>query len=268
MNNSKTNGWLRSRIDLLLDRLGLKLIPTWRIPSLSQATHLSELFRLLKIDCVFDVGANTGQYRDFLRNQVGYQGLIISFEPIPKNAATLRERASHDSLWIIKEYALGAVSGSSSFNIMASTTFSSFLTPDESNTSQFHEQNRIEQTINVKVKRLDDIFPNLCGETKSKRVYLKLDTQGYDLQVIEGGKSILPDIPALQTEASVTPIYSGMPDYVATIRYLEDHGFCASGFFPVTPERVLKLVEFDCIMVNSRYLDEPNDASRQMQAAV
>lgn len=225
----------------------------WRLDLLPQATHLSRLFKLLEIDCVLDVGANIGQYRDFLRIEVGYRGSIVSFEPIPENVEILRKRALSDPMWTIHEYALGAERGVATFNVMTASTFSSFLTPSHSETDQFREQNKIERAISVEVQKLDDVLPALLREIGSGRPFLKMDTQGYDLQVIEGGKTVIQDVAALQTEASVTPIYSGMPDYVTTIRTLEALGFCVSGFFPLQPERVLRLVEFDCYMVNKQF---------------
>ena len=69
---------------------------------------LRNLFAELDIRCVLDVGANKGQYRDFLRSQVDYQGLIISFEPIQKNAVILQDRAKRDNRWFTYPYALGS----------------------------------------------------------------------------------------------------------------------------------------------------------------
>lgn len=232
-------------------RLGFALVPYWRLGSISQEVYLRHLFELLRIDCVVDVGANLGQYRDFLRNRVGYDGLIVSIEPIPDHVDVLRERALRDRKWLIENCALGAASGVAPFNVMKTSVFSSFLAPNRSSTNQFSAQNQIDRTIEVQLKKLDDMLPTLLESTGSKRPYLKLDTQGFDLQVIEGGKAILPQMLALQTEASIIPIYVGMPDYKTTIRTLEELGFRIGGMFPVHPDAVLQLVEFDCHMVNA-----------------
>ena len=55
---------------------------------------------------------------------------------------------------------------------------------------------------------------------------------------------------ALQTEASVIGIYKGMPRYTEIIRYLEERGFDITGLYPVSRDKSLRLVEFDCVMIN------------------
>src|SRR5262245_25394220 len=110
--------------------MGYTVIANWRVERYPEAVFLKKLFRMLEIDCVFDVGANLGQYHDFLRAQVDYEGIIVSFEPIPRYVEFLRNRAKTDSKWIIEGYALGSTAGMAPFNVMASTSFSSFLEPD------------------------------------------------------------------------------------------------------------------------------------------
>ena len=70
------------------------------------------------------------------------------------------------------------------------------------------------------------------------------------LEVLEGARQSLPGILALQSEASVIGIYKGMPGYMETIRYLGDSGFDITGFYPVSRDRSLRLIEFDCVMIN------------------
>jgi FkbM family methyltransferase len=199
---------------------------------------------------VLDVGANVGQYHDFLRDRVLYDGPIISFEPVSRHVDLLRERAHGDGDWHIEGYALGAEDGSLPINVMASDQFSSFLEPDNSRVREFEALNVACHVENVAVRTLDVVLPELQKRLGFGRPYLKLDTQGFDLEVLQGARSSLGGVCALQTEASVIGIYKGMPGYVDTIRYLDGRGFDITGFYPVSRDSSLRLVEFDCVMIN------------------
>jgi FkbM family methyltransferase len=230
--------------------LGYDIVPLREMKERDYALHLRELLAHLEIDCVLDVGANVGQYHDFLRNKVLYEGTIVSFEPVSHHVAALRERAQADSDWHIEAYALGAREGSLSINVMVSDQFSSFLEPDNSQVKDFDGLNVPCRTEAVAVKTVDGVLPVLRERLGFRRPYLKLDTQGFDIEVLEGARHSLPGIPALQSEASVIGIYKGMPGYMETIRYLGGQGFDITGLYPVSRDRSLRLIEFDCVMIN------------------
>lgn len=88
-------------------------------------------------------------------------------------------------------------------------------------------------------------------------MYLKMDTQGYDLEVLKGLGSMHEFIFALQSEISVIPIYQNMPHLTDSISFLEKAGFEIAGMYPVNQEKsTLRMVEFDVLMVNSRFLKD------------
>jgi len=113
----------------------------------------------------------------------------------------------------------------------------------------FESQNSIARHEVVQIGTLDDAMSEVELEYGSRRPYLKLDTQGYDLHVLDGGRRAMNRIMAMQLEASVKPIYSGMPDHPRAIAYAEALGFELSGMFPVTVDEQLCVVEYDCVMV-------------------
>jgi FkbM family methyltransferase len=230
--------------------LGYDIVPLRDMKERDFALHLGELLAHLEIDCVLDVGANVGQYHDFLRNKVLFEGTIISFEPVSRHVAVLRERAQADPDWHIQDCALGAKDGSLSINVMVSDQFSSFLEPDNSRVHDYDGLNVPCRTETVAVKTLDGVLPELRQRLGFRRPYLKLDTQGFDIEVLEGALQSLAGIPALQSEASVIGIYKGMPGYMETIRYLGGRGFDITGLYPVSRDRSLRLIEFDCVMIN------------------
>ena len=247
---------IKRTVDKLLADAGFHLIASWRMDHLAYARHLHRLFQYLGVDCVLDVGANTGQFRDFLRTEVGYGGAIVSFEPIPALAARLRVQASADADWEIRELALGAAAGEMTLNVMESTVFSSFLAPrapqlESSFARRLTEWNAVNSQIRVPVSTLDSVFPAIQQRLGCAAPFLKLDTQGFDLEVARGGQEVLPQMRAIQTEASLIPIYHGMPSYTETIGAFQSLGFDVSGLFPLD-HQFPTLVEFDCVMVNRR----------------
>ena len=229
---------------------GYDIVPLREMKERDFALHLHQLLARLDIDCVLDVGANAGQYRDFLRNKVQYDGPIVSFEPVSRHVEALRERSRGDRHWHIEGYALGSRSGSMPINVMVSDQFSSFLEPDHERVKDYTELNVPCHTETVAVRTLDVVLPGLQERIGFDRPYLKIDTQGFDIEVLRGADDSLPAVKALQTEASVIGIYKGMPKYVETIRYLDERGFDMTGLYPVSRDSALRLVEFDCVMIN------------------
>ena len=87
--------------------------------------HLEDFLISRRIDTVLDVGANIGQFAQRIRSH-GYDGRIISFEPVSSVYETLINAARSDPLWETRQLALGDCSGSKLINISKSTVYSSF----------------------------------------------------------------------------------------------------------------------------------------------
>ena len=104
--------------------------------------------------------------------------------------------------------------------------------------------------MEVAVSTLDEAVARIRKVESFKRPYLKLDTQGLDLAVIEGGPNTLRTSSALQAEAPVTPIDEGAPDFAHLIRHLEANGFELSRLFPINPSHFPRMFEFVCHTVN------------------
>ena len=243
----------------VIRKLGYRIMPVSRIMPSNIADHLKSLFGVLNVTCVFDVGANTGQYRDFLRSEVDYQGLIVSFEPIRKAVNVLREKSRTDAHWLVYECALGAQSGVRPFNVMKADDLSSFLTPDNSATDLFLPFNVVDHTEDVQVKTLDSVLAELrMRRDIGERLFLKMDTQGYDLEVLRGADRSVSEISAIQTELSCLRLYKEMPGYVEVLKVLDERGFQLSGLFPVNQDTLLRIIEADCVMISRAQVSTDN----------
>jgi FkbM family methyltransferase len=240
----------KKQAGLVLGQLGYVALRKQHLDTYPLAKHLSKLFELHQIDCVFDIGANVGQYGTLLRDEVGFKGIIVSVEPVAEHAEQLRILAARDGNWMVRQVALGANPGNLAINVTRSGDFSSFLVSDNSQVGAYAAQNEMVRTEQVEVTTFDALlaWTRTNGAT-SRNLYLKLDTQGYDLEVLKGAKQSLAEVRALQTEMSVQPIYQGMPDYRAALDEIDELGFGISGIFPISLDKHMKLIEFECVMV-------------------
>jgi hypothetical protein len=216
-----------------------------RLAELALALRLRQLFARHGIDTVIDVGANRGQYRDFLRDRVGFDGSIVSFEPVPELAAALAARAVRDPLWTVHPCALGAEPGTMEFNVMEESVFSSFRAPVPAGSDDQQRMNTVARTLAVPVDTLDARLAGL----DLRRAYLKLDTQGFDLEVLKGGNRAVSAVAALQTEVSFVALYDGMPGYAEAIAAFEAFGLRVADLFLVSTDDAGRAIEFDCLMV-------------------
>jgi FkbM family methyltransferase len=205
--------------------------------------HLRELLRVLEIDCVFDVGAAAGQSGQQLRSW-GFKGRIVSFEPIPAQVENIRRIADKD--WHVEQLAVGAVRELRNFNINADEKMSSFLGVTDYALDTQPNRVRLAETQEVQVAPLDELLDRFVAP--NDRLFLKLDAQGYEGEILRGGERTLERALGMQIELSLIAVYRGQPDYLTLLAELKEKGFHPTWFsqFPTHPD--LKLVEMDCLL--------------------
>lgn len=241
---------MRSARQLLRQALGSVHLYVSRTPPDTLGTYLSQLFQRLNINCVLDVGAHFGEYGRFLRG-IGFAGLIISVEPVEASFERLSREAHGDGHWAVHHLALGSRDGVGEMNVTEGSDFTSFLSPNAYSTSEFPGSSRVVRREQVPLQRLDHFFADRMGGLANPRVYLKLDTQGYDLEVLRGAEGCLDRIVALQSEVSVKPIYHGQPSLTDALGHLGQLGFEVGGLYPVTRDHAGRVVEFDCVALRA-----------------
>ena len=95
---------------------GVRLAPAKVLRDFSQWSTLVGLIKKLEMNIFLDVGANRGFFSKHLRSS-GYNGRLISFEPIPGDSLHIIKLAANDPNWTVCNYALGAESGNKDFQI-------------------------------------------------------------------------------------------------------------------------------------------------------
>ena len=181
-----------------------------------------QLLETNKIDTVLDVGANSGQFGQFVRDELGYKERIISFEPLRTAFELLQTCAREDQQWDVFNYALGEFETERTINISANSVSSSMLRmlPAHSNSDPGSAYIGRET---VEVISLDSIFPDLCAPTN--RIFLKIDTQGFESRVLAGAQRSLAKIDLVQMEMSLIPLYEGEQVLSEMCSLMEEKGY-------------------------------------------
>ena len=210
--------------------------------------NILQIIRKHGIDTIMDVGANEGQFALRMRD-LGFNGMIHSFEPVKKTYAALAEKAARDPHWKAHNFALGKAAGRATINVYDTSQFSSFLQSSDFGRDRFGDM-RLSGAEQVEVKTFDAFFRD--AGVKSDRIFLKMDTQGFDLDVFAGASESLDNIVGLLSEVAFVPIYEGMPDYLTALDEYAQRGFRVSGFYPVTKRDDFAMIEADCVMVRDQ----------------
>jgi FkbM family methyltransferase len=179
---------------------------------------------------VLDVGANSGQYGAGLRS-AGYEGRIISFEPLSEPYSALKHRASGDLRWESRQCALGDSDGTISINVAGNAGESSSALPMlESHQDACPSANYVGSEV-VPMQRLDSVATEVLRPTDT--AFLKVDVQGFEKQVLAGGTSTVNDqCVGMQLELSFLPLYEGGMLIQEALDVAYAMGFTLTGLSP------------------------------------
>lgn len=190
-----------------------------------QQAVITALIRDLRVATLLDIGANQGQYAEHARAN-GFLGRMISFEPGSEAFRRLESAARRDPQWEARRVALGAERSELTLHISANSVSSSFLEIG----SRHVEAAPSSATVGgetVRVERLDVECADVSGP-----LMMKIDTQGYELPVLEGAEGILDRVQLIQAELSLVELYPGQASYLEVLTFLEDRDFTPCFLLP------------------------------------
>ena len=156
-----------------------------------------ELFILNKLNdsnnlnSIFDVGANVGTY-SLLARDINKKCLIYAFEPVPETFIDLQENVSNKGIKTFN-FALGSDVREEKMLLSEDSKLSTLLLDNS------HIANkRDSQYVSVKVTTGDDFLKN--NYDLNEISLLKIDTEGYESEVLKGFKRIISRINVIQFE--------------------------------------------------------------------
>ncbi len=246
---------VESLVRKLFWRLGLD-VKRATLPGTSTGLMLN-LLEFSQADLVLDVGANEGQFATELLSYRPNQP-ILSFEPGSEAHRKLNQFARRFPNWVVADrVALGAERGRSTLNLTQNSQCASLRKVAEAG-PKLGTLFDAAGCEDVNVERLD-CFSSPRIE-RAKRMYLKMDVQGFENEVFTGARNLLDRIEAIQVELSMKEVYEGQHVGLASLQQFIDGGYALYGISNGWRDRDTQhLIQFDAFLIKNASLS-PDDA--------
>lgn len=235
-------------IDLFILRVR-KLTGALAVPRFRRALRLGVLaaidhvpaLRQLQPEMVIDVGANRGQFALVARH-LWPNARIVSFEPLPQAAALCKSVMHNDPQFVLFESAVGTTSGTSTINVTTADDSSSLLPLGDQHKELYGSS--VAEQLQVRTEPLAGFIE--ATECPASTL-LKIDTQGFELEVLKGSEQVLSCISHVYAELSFVELYTGQPLASEVIAYLYSRGYELVGVYNLASDRTGKPIQADML---------------------
>ena len=171
------------------------------LPNVRLAYSRKLLISKFEIDLVLDIGANRGQWALELLN-AGYKQMCVSFEPTREAFKDLEKNASEFRNWHVMNVAVGAENTEKILNVAGNNQLSSSFFDMEQSHLDAAPESRFVTKESVQMIRLDSWV------SKSKRIFIKIDTQGYEMNILNAiPEEFWRNISIIEMEVSLIKTY-------------------------------------------------------------
>ena len=226
---------------LLCERLAVASIRQRRLRKLRNTTarnlklehidslELLEMARAAGVNVIYDVGANIGTWT-LLARAIIPGATIEAFEPLPAHHSKFMQNCDQLSGISLHRVALGSKNATLPLRVTDFSDASSFLPV----TKEGQERFGLKEVAQVSVTswRLE----NYCTEKKLPLPDLiKLDVQGFELEVLSGAIPILASVKALIVELSFVQLYQDQCMFLDVCNAMEKYGFRLHALGSITP---------------------------------
>ncbi len=214
---------------------------------LSRNVHTPNAFVEHGVTLLFDIGANSGQFAKEIRKE-GYKKRIVSFEPLSTAHQVLLQKSQSDSSWeIAPRSAIGSEPKNAEINVSNNSYSSSILEMLPVHLKSAPDSKYISRE-EITVVTLDTEFVKYMR--KNDLIGIKIDTQGYEKEVLAGAVKVLLQTKVIQLELSVIPLYSGSEMYDYFFDFFSKNGF---KLWSISPEfsnpETGQLLQFNAVFV-------------------
>lgn len=194
---------------------------------------------------ILDIGANVGRF-SVTAHAVFPKANIFAFEPLPSCFAAVQRAAA--TIGPVKPYnvALGDVEGAVEMFANDFSPSSSMLPMAQSHKDAF-PFTQYGQTVSVQTRRLDDMAADIeiVGP-----MFVKIDVQGFERQVLAGGRETIGRSDVVLLELSFEELYEGQPLFDDIFDEMRGLGFRFRGTMAQMPHpHDGRILDADCFFI-------------------
>ena len=169
---------------------------------------------------IADVGASNGTDPRWGNFTSHYQGIL--FEPDPRAYEAL-QKDNKQNLTVLNT-ALGDSARIVDFHLCKKQEVSSVYLPNMEYLAKFPDSHRFEVTRDVSIET--DTLDNQLQEKQIAEIdFIKIDTQGYELSILQGGTSYLKNAVGMELEVEFAQMYENQPLFADVDHFARDLGF-------------------------------------------
>ena len=209
------------------------------------STEHIDVLQSLDPDLIIDIGANRGQF-SLAAIQVFPNAKILCFEPLESAFTVLSEVMIKEQCVSLHNIAIGNLEASMNMNVSSKEDSSSLLDISDLQSEIFPGTSRCDSE-RVRVSRLS----NFISESELGKINLiKIDVQGYELEVLLGASEILNNINYIYVECSFLELYKDQATADDVIEFLSDNGFFLQGVYNLCKDKKGMAVQADFLFDN------------------
>jgi len=212
--------------------------------------HRQVLQHLASVHCrtVVDIGANRGQFALAVHTFLP-DATVLAFEPLGGPASKFRRVFESVKQVRLQQFAIGASACVADIHVSHSDDSSSLLPIGD--LQQKHFPGTAEAGVEkVNMKCLSDV---VRGTDILGTALLKIDVQGYEMEVLRGSVNLLPHFAYAYVECSFVELYQGQPLADEVIAFLREHGLRLGGAHNLSYDSDGSALQGDFLFVRAQH---------------
>lgn len=197
------------------------------IHRIGQRREAYDISELPEVDVVFDIGVADGTPWLYRQRPSAELHLFDPLDPSPALQQALSGRK-----YTFHRCALGSSPGELAFQHNIDQPSRSSLLSRTALTAT----NQVYEEVVVEVRTLDGIVSAELPHLQGKRIGLKVDTEGYELEVLRGAVQTLGQCEFVICEASIAKRFNDSYRFEELVVFMADHGFTVHSLLAAEPD--------------------------------